>query len=103
MKYVRDLARSDDKVMSVSPQVGKESRPFVGTVVICNQKKYCVPLTSPKPKHQTMKNDRDFSRYEKDMKKDTKKNIFLLTGISCCDNISSVKKVEYPLSPGTSE
>jgi protein AbiQ len=39
MKYVRDLARVDDKVMSVSPQVGKESRPFVG-VVVCNQKKY---------------------------------------------------------------
>lgn len=38
MKYVRDLARADDKVMSVSPQVGKESRPFVGIVVICNQK-----------------------------------------------------------------
>ena len=62
MKYVRDLARADDKVMSVSPQIGKESRPFVGIVVICNQKKYCIPLTSPKPKHQTMKNDRDFSR-----------------------------------------
>jgi hypothetical protein len=39
MKCVRDLARVDDKVMSVSPQVGKESRPFVG-VVVCNQKKY---------------------------------------------------------------
>ena len=62
MKYVRDLSRADDKVMSVSPQIGKESRPFVGIVVICNQKKYCIPLTSPKPKHQTMKNDRDFSR-----------------------------------------
>ena len=29
MKYVRDLARADDKVMSVSPQIGKESRPFI--------------------------------------------------------------------------
>ena len=62
MKYIRDLARVDDKVMSVSPQIGKERRPFVGIVVICNQKKYCIPLTSPKPKHQTMKNDKDFSR-----------------------------------------
>jgi protein AbiQ len=62
MKYVRDLARADDKVMSVSPQIGKERRPFVGVVVICNQKKYCIPLTSPKPKHQTMKNDKDFTR-----------------------------------------
>lgn len=28
MKYIRDLARVDDKVMSVSPQIGKERRPF---------------------------------------------------------------------------
>ena len=39
MKYVRDLAKVDDKIMSVSPQVGKESRPFVGIVVIYNTKK----------------------------------------------------------------
>jgi protein AbiQ len=26
MKYVRDLARIDDRVMSVSPQAGKENR-----------------------------------------------------------------------------
>ena len=62
IKYVRDLAKVDDNVMSVSPQSGKERRPFVGIVVICNHKKYCIPLTSPKPKHQTMKNDKDFSK-----------------------------------------
>lgn len=62
IKYVRDLAKVDDKIMSVSPQIGKDKRPFVGIVVICNQKKYCVPLTSPKPKHQAMKNDKDFSK-----------------------------------------
>lgn len=62
MKYIRDLAKADDKVMSVSPQVGKESRPFVGIVVVCDKKPYCIPLTSPKPKHQQMKNDKDFSK-----------------------------------------
>jgi protein AbiQ len=62
MKYIRDLARVDDNVMSVSPQIRKENRPFVGIVVICDNKKYCVPLTSPKPKHMSMKNDKDFSR-----------------------------------------
>ena len=62
MKYIRDLAKSDDNVMSVSPQIGKESRPFVGIVVICDKKPYCIPLTSPKPKHQQMKNDKDFSK-----------------------------------------
>ena len=62
MKYVRDLARVDDKVMSVSPQENKEKRPFVGVVVILESKKYCIPLTSPKPKHKKMKNDLDFSK-----------------------------------------
>lgn len=66
MKYVRDLAKADDKVMSVSPQENKENRPFVGIVVIMDDKKYCIPLTSPKPKHAKMKNDMDFSKmYDK--------------------------------------
>ena len=63
MKYVRDLAKADDKVMSVSPQENKESRPFVGIVVIMNDKKYCIPLSSPKSKHNQMKNDVDFTKY----------------------------------------
>lgn len=62
MKYIRDLAQKDDKVISVSPQVGKEYRPFVGIVVICDSKKYCIPLSSPKAKHKNMKNDLDFSK-----------------------------------------
>ena len=62
MKYVRDLKKVDDNVMSVSPQIGKENKPFIGTIVICDDKKYCVPLTSPKPKHEKMRNGRDFSR-----------------------------------------
>lgn len=62
MKYVRDLAKVDDKVMSVSPQENKENRPFVGIVVILDDKNYCIPLTSPKLKHEKMKNDVDFSK-----------------------------------------
>ena len=62
MKYIRDLSRVDDKVMSVSPQEHKENRPFVGVIVICESKIYCIPFTSPKPKHLKMKNDLDFSR-----------------------------------------
>lgn len=30
LKYIRDLAEVDDNVRSVSPQIGKEKRPFVG-------------------------------------------------------------------------
>lgn len=62
MKYIRDLAHVDDHVMSVSPQVGKASRPFVGIVVVCKSRAYCVPLSSPKPKHTSMKNDIDFMK-----------------------------------------
>lgn len=62
LKYIRNLAKVDDNVMSISPQVNKEARPFVGIIVICNEKKYCIPLSSPKAKHFKMKNDKDFSR-----------------------------------------
>ena len=34
IKYIRDLSKVDDNVLSVSPQVGKEARPFVGIIMI---------------------------------------------------------------------
>lgn len=67
IKYIRDLAKADNHVMSVSPQIAKEKRPFVGIIVICGTEKYCVPLSSPKSKHASMKNDIDFTKiYDKD-------------------------------------
>ncbi len=63
MKYIRNLHnQGDDRVFSVSPQTGKEKRPFVGVVIICGNRQYCIPLSSPKQKHQTMKNTVDFHR-----------------------------------------
>lgn len=62
IKYIRNLAKADDHVMSVSPQINKEKRPFVGIVIICEKQKYCIPLSSPKPKHISMKNDVDFTK-----------------------------------------
>ncbi len=62
LKYIRDLSKADDHVMSVSPQIAKETRPFIGIIVICGTEKYCVPLSSPKPKHAAMKNDIDFMK-----------------------------------------
>ena len=49
-------------MFSVSPQVGKDNRPFVDIVVICGEKQYCIPLSSPKEKHKNMKNGVDFHR-----------------------------------------
>ena len=62
MKYIRNLAAVDRKVMSVSPQTNKDTRPFLGIIVICDDKQYCIPLTSPKDKHIEMRNREDFSR-----------------------------------------
>ena len=44
LKYIRKLANADSNVMSVSPQRGKAGRPFVGVVVLVNDRKYCIPL-----------------------------------------------------------
>lgn len=64
MKYIRDLHNVDDKVLSVSPQVGKDNRVFIGIIIICGIHKYCIPLSSPKTKHKNMKNSIDFSKIE---------------------------------------
>ena len=64
MKYIRNLHNVDDKVLSVSPQKGKDNRVFVGIVIICGIHKYCIPLSSPKEKHNKMKNSMDFSKIE---------------------------------------
>ena len=64
MKYVRNLAKADDNVMSVSPQEHKQGRPFVGVIVMINNRQYCVPLTSPKPKFEKIKNSVDFLKIE---------------------------------------
>ena len=41
MKYIRNLHnQGDDRVFSVSPQTDKEDRPFVGIVIVCDEKQY---------------------------------------------------------------
>ena len=66
MKYIRNLHNKDDKVLSVSPQTGKDTRVFVGIIIVCNNHKYCIPLSSPKKKHKRMRNSMDFSKIEVD-------------------------------------
>ena len=56
MKYINQLHNADDNVMSVSPQIDKQTRPFVGVIVIMNGKNYCIPLTSPKEKFDKKSN-----------------------------------------------
>ena len=54
MKYIRNLHNIDDRVSSVSPQIGKQHRIYVGTVVGCNNRKYLILLSHPVEKHKRM-------------------------------------------------
>lgn len=68
MKYIRNLQKADEKVLSVSPQIKKNTRKFVGIIVLINGRKYCVPLTSArkdgqiKSKFANRPNSLDFLR-----------------------------------------
>ena len=54
MKYVRNLHNVDNKVLSVSPQIGKDNRVYVGILMILGKFKYIIPLSHPKEKHQNI-------------------------------------------------
>ena len=62
IKYIRNLHNIDDRVLSVSPQIGKDERPFLGIIIICNEYKYCIPLSKPKKKHEKMRDKLDFKK-----------------------------------------
>lgn len=66
MKYIRDLQRVDQRVYSVSPQMGKQGRPYIGIIVTCYGQKYCIPLTKAKEKHKNMADRIDFSKIKID-------------------------------------
>ena len=55
--YVEYLRQYDNKVSE-----GKCKRPYIGVVCTVNGIKYYVPLSSPKPKHQAMRNSKDFHK-----------------------------------------
>ena len=64
MKYVRNLHNADDRVESVSPQIGKANRIFIGIVVTHDARKYCIPLSHPKDKHKKMANNSELQKIE---------------------------------------
>ena len=69
MKYIRNLHNIDDRVSSVSPQIGKQHRVYIGIVVVCNEKKYLIPLSHPVEKHKRMSPRADFDKiYDKNEK-----------------------------------
>lgn len=62
IKYIRNLHNIDDRVSSVSPQIGKQHRIYVGIVVICDERKYLIPLSHPVEKHKRMNSCADFDK-----------------------------------------
>lgn len=56
--YIQFLRTFDTKVAENK----HESRPYVGVVFQIGAIKYYAPFTSPKPKHQRMKNGKDFRK-----------------------------------------
>ena len=50
----------DERVYKVSE--GKEHRPFVGVIAVCNGQKYCIPLSTDKKKFHNMRDKIDFSK-----------------------------------------
>jgi len=46
IKYIRNLHSVDDNVPSVSPQIEKHARPFLGIIVLINGSKFCIPFSS---------------------------------------------------------
>lgn len=65
MKYIRNLMNIDHQnIMSVSSQHRKNKRIFVGIIVMVNNHKYCIPLSSveEKSKYQKMSNNITFRK-----------------------------------------
>ena len=58
--YCDFLRQSDPCVPYIQDE--KKTRPFVGVLLIVSGLDYFAPLTSPKPKHKSMKNQVDFMK-----------------------------------------
>lgn len=98
MKYIRELHKADDNVMSISPQINKNTRPFFGIVILLNGRKYCIPLTSPKKEKFKGKSQVDFIKIKDSSRKDengAEKTIGILNinnMIPVCDQV--LKKID---------
>lgn len=91
MKYIRNLSKVSDRVFSVSPQTGKEARPFLGIITIVDGREYCIPLTSPKEKHRKMKSAIDMIKIFDENERD-ENHQFKLIGILNLNNMIPVNR-----------
>lgn len=63
-EYVEYLRKNDSRVPSLNDREHKERRPFIVTKIQINSMNYYLPLTSPKEKHKTMRNQIDFQKID---------------------------------------
>jgi protein AbiQ len=65
MKYIRELHKVCDRVPSVSPQIGKDNRHFIGIITMINERMYAIPITrhDGKPsKRKTLANNEGYTK-----------------------------------------
>ena len=102
LKYIRYLSRVDDNIMSISPQQQKQTRPFLGIIVLLNKQKYCIPLTSPKKKFMDKKSQIDFIKIFDKSKKDERGG-YKLIGVLNINNMipvtdSVIRKIDLVIN-----
>ena len=61
-EYNEVLSKGDTEVMRSTDD--KKTRPFAGVLFTLENRNYFVPLTSPKPKHLTMKNNKEIHKLD---------------------------------------
>ncbi len=104
IKYVRNLSKADSHVMSVSPQTGKDTRPFVGIITLVNNKKYCIPFTSSnKEKFSGKKSSIDCIRIFDETQKDEKGAPISIGFLNVNNMIPVHSSVIYPIEIGIKE
>ena len=103
LKYVRNLSQKDSNVMSTSPQIHKSNRPFVGVIVLVNDRMYCVPLTSPKEKFENKKNSIDFLKIRHPSVKDENGANKVIGGLNINNmlpvDLSLIHKIDISIKP----
>ena len=61
-EYNEVLSKGDSEVIRSTDD--KKTRPFAGVLFTLENRNYFVPLTSPKPKHLTMKNNKEIHKLD---------------------------------------
>lgn len=56
LKYIRNIQKADTNVESQSPQINKETKFYLGIVILVNEQKYCIPLSSGQKEKYQRKN-----------------------------------------------